>query len=186
MSSATKVASIAALLAAILAGGCARAQARVAPEMPPLEMPEAPPRVIAPIEVAEAPQPAPAEPEPATPDPKTNGRQPRPIATAPKPEPARTEPDARAASSRPPTRVSTPLSASDAEVERRIRETVARASRILDTLNYAGLSAEGKTQYDTARSFLKEATEGLEAKNFVFAGLVADKAETFASALIRR
>ncbi|MGH2400786.1 MAG: dihydrolipoamide succinyltransferase, partial [bacterium] len=58
---------------ALLAGACAKARAATVPDGPPLQVPEPPPRVLAPVEEATVATPAPA-PEPPAAAPRTPPR----------------------------------------------------------------------------------------------------------------
>jgi hypothetical protein len=70
------------------------------------------------------------------------------------------------------------------EVEQRVRATIAQASRDLGRINSRALTAEAKAQYDIAKRFVEQAGDALKAKNFVFAGQLADKASTLATLLL--
>jgi outer membrane biosynthesis protein TonB len=174
--------------------GCTRAQARVNPELPPLDVPEPPPRNV---EVAE-PQPLPAtavqeaptsaptlKPQPATqqrPEP-ARPEAPRiepvaPPAEAPKPvEDVRGQP--------PPTLQTTPAGR-EAQVEGQILETLRRASASLNRVDYRALNANAQTQYDGALRFITQAREALRDRNLVYATSLADKAQALAAQLAGR
>jgi hypothetical protein len=174
-----------AVLAAGAISACAKAQARTQPDRVALEVPPAPPRLVEPIPsdpiVEETPVTMPAAPAPAAPvRPRVTRETPRPepppVAAEPEPAPARVA----------PPRLLTPQTASEAEAERKIRAALARAARDLDSVKTAALNADARAQYETARRFIAQAQEGLDAKNYVFAGFLADKAETIATALVGR
>jgi hypothetical protein len=78
-----------------------------------------------------------------------------------------------------------PKPGAEAATEASIRSLLARAARDIARVNIASLSADGRTQYDTARRFLQQADEALKARNLVFAGKLADKAATMAAVLVR-
>ena len=59
-----------------------------------------------------------------------------------------------------------------------VRDLLARAQRDLKRVDYAGLNADGKAQYDTARRFVDQAEQALKEQNLVFALTLADKAAT--------
>lgn len=174
------------LLAGLTAslGGCAaKAQARTEIEMPLLEPPPAPPRVVAvhPIE----PEIVPAVPasEPASPS-RPPVRTPRPE----RPEPAQSAPEPVQETARPastPSLTLTPSPGSETQTAAAIRDLMARAARDLSRVNQASLNADGRTQFDTARRFLQQADEALKVRNIVFAGKLADKAATMAAVLVR-
>jgi hypothetical protein len=172
---------------ALVASGCAKAQAHVEPELPSLAPPPPPPRVIAiyepeveatpvvepePTETAEAPRPRPARPQ-------GNRNE-----NATRPEPARPEPAVRPNTS-PPALTLKPASGAEAKTEASIRGLLDRAGRDLERVNYAALDNDGRAQYDTARRFRQQAEEALKNRNYVFAGKLADKAATMAAVLVR-
>ena len=74
----------------------------------------------------------------------------------------------------------------EAEVERLVRGLIARAISDLGRVNYQGLSADARNQYDTARRFASQAEDALRARNLVFANNLADKAAALASQLLAR
>lgn len=63
---------------------------------------------------------------------------------------------------------------------------MADAARDLSRIDYRVLSADAKAQYDVAKRFSEQAEEALKAKNFVFAGQLADKAAALAALLLKR
>jgi hypothetical protein len=103
------------------------------------------------------PRPTPAprtEPRPEPPKPE------QPPAEAPKPaeEPIR-----------PPTILQTTPAAAEGEVERSIRASLQRASADLNRIDYRALNADARTQYDTAKRWVRQADDAIRAKNLVFA-----------------
>jgi hypothetical protein len=168
-----------------MTGACGSARAASVPNGPPLQVPEPPPRVLAPVEETivatpapvEAPTPAaaaPAAPRPAAPRPS----EPRPpaAAAAPPPVPAPTETrDLRAAPS-----------AANAATERTVRDLLARAARDLGRTDYRRLSAEGRETYDQSRRFSQQAQQALKERNVAFAMTLADKASTLAAELVKQ
>jgi hypothetical protein len=182
-------------LAIALASGCTHhAAAKALPENPPLEMPAPPPRDVEPSGVgpsgvepppapSSAPQesprstpprarPAPSRPEPAKAEPV---RPEAPPAEAPKPPPE--EPP------KPPTTLQTTPATAEGDVERAVRATLTRADVDLRRINYRALNADARTQYDTAKSFIRQADQAIKAKNLVFAKSLADKAAALATQL---
>jgi hypothetical protein len=174
---------------------CAHGQAKTVAELPPLAMPEAPPRVVEPTE----PQPPAVV---ALPDePRTNLR-PRPApaqrADTPRPnEPARTDPPANTPTeqARPveeppranaPTTLQTTPTQREGEVERRVRILIAQAMDDLNRVNYQALNADARNQYDMAKRFAVQAEEAIRARNLVFANNLADKAAALAAQLLGR
>jgi outer membrane biosynthesis protein TonB len=181
------------LLVSILASGCMRAAAKTTPDAPPLDMPAPPAREVEPSE-PETPQPVPLVAEPARnapPRARPAPREPAPRATEPpKPEPPKVEPPAVEAPKpveeppKPPssTLQTTPATA-EGEVERGIRATLVRANADLSRIDYRVLNADAKTQYDTAKRFIRQADDAMRAKNLVFARSIADKAAALAAQL---
>src|SRR5262249_30830441 len=151
------------LLAA--ASGCTRAKANTSPDVSPLEMPVPPPRDVEPAE-SEPPQPAtlPAEParNPIPARPRPQAPQPRPTEPT-RPEPPKAEPPAPVITEAPrsdetpkPSLQTTPSQA-EGEVERTIRATLARATSDLERIDYRRLNTDARTQYDTAKTFVRQA-----------------------------
>lgn len=174
------------------AGACAKASAAdLVPDGPPLSMSAPPPRVITPMEVAEAPPPPPApEPPPATAaDTATNkpaaGQQkPRPAAPPAASPNAATQPTPPPAP--PPLEVRSVPSAAAAAEEKKIKDLLARASSDLNRVTWQSLSNEGKEQYAQSQRWAQQAEEALKEKNFVYAATLADKAAQFAAELAGR
>lgn len=174
---------------------CAHPRASAVADAPPLDVPPAPPRISEPVDT-ETPQPmplveeparhAPARSRPSSSRPETQRNEPqRPEgqpAPPPSAEPARPVEDA---SKTPPTLQTTPPGA-EGEMERIIRQQLQRASNDLGRIDYRALSADAKTQYDTAKRFVQQADEALHARNLVFAKTVADKAAALAAQLAGR
>jgi hypothetical protein len=67
-----------------------------------------------------------------------------------------------------------------------IRDLLVRANRDLKSIARGSLSADGRTQYDTARRFADQAEQALKEMNLVFALTLADKAATLARSLAGR
>ena len=179
-------------LTSMTAVACAHTQAKTVIELPPLEMPSAPPRVV---EAAE-PQQAPII---ALPDEATPLLRPPPAvaprAEAPRqPEPAKVEQAAtdvpKSADEAPKPTSPTTLQATptqrEAEVERSVRNLIARATSDLGRVDYKALNIDARNQYDTARRFATQAEDALKARNLVFANNLADKAAALAAQLLGR
>jgi outer membrane biosynthesis protein TonB len=173
----------------LLSTGCTRAHAKVAPESPALDMPVSPPREVAPSD-AETPQPVPLPEEPARnppsrlrppvrEQPRAEPKPPEP----PKPEPPPVEPPKPEEPPKPPTLLQTTPATAEGEVERGIRATLTRAASDLNRVDAARLNADARTQYDTAKSFIRQADAAVRAKNLVFAKNLADKAAVLAAQL---
>jgi hypothetical protein len=177
-----------------MAAGCAHGQAKTIVELPPLTMPEAPPRVVEAIE----PQPPPVvslpdeprtniRPRPAPAQRTDTARPPEPPKTdqpAPPTEPARPADDTPRANA--PTTLQTTPTQREGEVERRIRILIAQAMNDLNRVNYQALNADARNQYDTAKRFAIQAEEAVRGRNLVFASNLADKAAALAAQLLGR
>jgi hypothetical protein len=178
---------------AVAAGaGCALLRADTQPQMPELDVPPPPPRVFTAAATESPPGPttatdaapadrAPQRPPAARPEPPPEPPKAPPPARAEhesEPEPARPE-DPRAGRT-----LQTPESS--AESDRAIRNRLTRASGNLQRVNYQGLSASLKEQYDIAKRFIKQADDALKAKNLVYASTLADKAVEISEVLPRR
>jgi outer membrane biosynthesis protein TonB len=179
------------LLVSALASGCVRARANTTPDAP-LDMPAPPPRDVAPNEVEPAPAPplVPLVPEPARSVPLRSRPAPReqPRPEPPKPEPAKPEPSTeppKPADDPPkaPTTLQTTPATAEGEVERGIRASLMRANADLKRIDYRVLNADARTQYDTAKRFIRQADEAIRSKNLVFAKSLADKAAALAAQL---
>jgi len=170
-------------LTASLGACAAKAQARTEVEMPLLDPPPAPPRVVAnyPIELEAVPVAPTVEPAAPARAPVRTQRPERPEPAQAAPEPVQEAP--RTASSASLTL--TPSPGTETQTAAAIRDLMARATRDLARINQASLNADGRTQFDTARRFLQQADEALKARNIVFAGKLADKAATMAAVLVR-
>ena len=182
------------LLVLVFASGCIRAAAKATPDAPPLDMPAPPPREVEPSE-PEAPQPVPLVSEPARNAPPRARPAPREPALprnadAPKPaEPPKVEPPIVEAPkppeepARPPSTLQTTPATAEGEVERGIRASLSRAIADLNRIDYRMLNADAKTQYDTAKRFIRQADDAMRTKNLVFAKNLADKAAALAAQL---
>lgn len=166
----------------LAASGCAKAQAKNAPDGPPLQVPSPPARVLAPVEEpvnAEVPPPEPAAPAAAAP-PRT-----APPRTA---QPRRPEQPAPAAAETAPPPATPPreLRATSPATEKDVRDTLARVNTDLSRVDYRRLSADARSQYDQAKRFTQQAEQALKDRNVVFAATLADKAEALAAQLVAR
>lgn len=173
-----------AVVVIVLAGGVGCATRAAAPlpepELPVMQPPPAPPRIVViytepaePLLVATPPPAEPASPARA---------EPKPSVPAPSPEPAATE---APPSVPPPALTLTPAPGVAAKTEASIRVLLDRASSDLGRVNVPGLSSDGRTQFEAARRFVQQAEEALKARNLVYAGKLADKAAVMAAALVR-
>lgn len=168
------------LAAATLSGCAAKAPAQTEVEMPLLDPPPPPPRVVAsyPEELEPAPLPAPVPQEPASARPPI-----RPIRPEIRPETPRAEPSAPPAER--PSLTLSPAPGTEVQTEAAIRGMLTTAARDLGKVNVATLSADRKTQFETARRFLEQAEQALKGHNLVYAGTLADKAVTLAAVFAR-
>jgi hypothetical protein len=179
------------LLAIPIASACAHPAAKTLPENPPLDVPAAPPREVEPADIESSPLPSSAPLEPVRGVPSRPRQAPPPPPPTPKPEPPKAEParpEPPPADTpkpveeppKPPTSLQTTPATAEVGMERGIRTTLARASADLGRINVRALNAEARTQYDTAKSFIRQADVAIRAKNLVFAKNLADKAEALA------
>ena len=183
-----KLCGLAAGLAITLAlSGCAKARAATVPDGPPLQVPAAPDRVLAPVEepaVASTPEPetpaaAPAPPRPTRPTAEARPTPPPPAAVPPAPAPA----------SPPPATATRDLKApspANAATERSVRDLLARAAKDINQVDYNRLSVEGKSQYEQSKRFSIQAEQALRERNLIFASTLAEKAATLAAELLGR
>jgi outer membrane biosynthesis protein TonB len=175
----------------LISTGCTRTHAKTMPESPPLDMPVSPPREVAPSD-AETPPPVPLPEEPARNPPERlrpppvreqpRAAEPKPP-EPPKPEPAPVEPPKPEEPPKPPTLLQTTPANTEVDLERGIRTTLVRAQADLNRVDAGRLNADARTQYDTAKSFIRQAEAAVRAKNLVFAKTVADKAAVLAAQL---
>ena len=175
-----------------LAAGCTHAQAKTTPELPALAMPAPPPRdveandVEPPPPVTLVPEPArntPARPRSAPPPPRTEPPKTEP----PKPEPAPVEPPKPAEEpAKAPTTLQTTPATAEGELERGIRVSLQHATADLNRVDYRALNADARTQYDTAKRFVRQANDAIRTKNLVFAKNLAEKAAVIAAQLAGR
>jgi hypothetical protein len=135
----------------VVVSGCAKAQAKVPTEGPPLSVPDPPARVLSPVVepepiAATVPETPPAEPPrpPARP-PARRPAAPAAAETETKPEPA--QPTANVPAPTPQPTLRAAPSAADATAERTVRETLARAARDLNRVDYGRLGADARAQY---------------------------------------
>jgi hypothetical protein len=70
--------------------------------------------------------------------------------------------------------------------EKPIRDRLVFAQRDLARVDYAKLSADGRSQYEQSKRFIQQAEQALKDQNFVFAQTLADKAAMLAEQLLGR
>jgi hypothetical protein len=174
------------VLLALSMSACMRARAQALPEVP-LDVPEAPPRMVDVRDPAETPIMAlpeepprntPVIPRPTPPAPRTETR---PAEPRPEPEPPRPADEA----SRTPALQTTPT-LQEGEAERRVRTQLSQATNGLNRINTQALDADARVQFDTARRFVAQAEEAIRARNLVFAANLAEKAMALAAQLSTR
>jgi hypothetical protein len=177
----------------VSAAACAHGQANTIAELPPLQMPEAPPRVVEPAEptlpavVALPDEPRTNLPPRPTPPQRTDAPRPSEPPKSDQAAPAATEQTRPAEETpRPPTTLQTTPTQREGEVERRVRILIAQAMNDLNRVNYQALNADARNQYDTAKRFAIQAEEAVRGRNLVFANNLADKAAALATQLLGR
>lgn len=170
------------------AAGCGKLRAATQPDLPALETPPPPPRVIPPVQV-EAPATQPSQTTDDQAPPARQPQRPAPAGTEAKPAPpARADREGerepvKAEESRPSRSLQTGDSGSVSE--RTIHDQLARASADLQRIDYRGLRPNLKEQYDVAKRFIQQSEEALRAGNLVYASILADKAAEIAAVLPR-
>jgi hypothetical protein len=188
--------SVALAISGLALAGCTKAQAKVVPEPPALDVPMPPPRNVEATE-PELPPPAPAPEQPQAP---VAPARPRPAPAASqrpessRPDSGRVEPPPATEPARPADDARTPPldtlqttpAGRQAQVERTIRDTLTRATANLNRVDYRELNADARTQYDQAKRFISQAQDALREKNLVFATNLAEKADTLAAQLSGR
>lgn len=179
--------------------GCASLSARSkAPDLPPMNVPPPPPRVIEP---APEPLPEPVAELPAVPPaasstrgntrppatrtaPQAESRPSDPKPADPQPPPQQDPPPVPQPAPLPPSaQLRTPQTADTSNAEKGVRATLDRARGLLANVDYRLLNSERKKAYDDSNRFIKESEEKLKEGNFVYAQAVANKAETLAREL---
>lgn len=171
---------------ATVASGCAVLGAR-GTTVPPLAIPEAPPRVVAEFPDDDVPFPETPllEETPFEEDPLVGTEvESRPVPQSPAPpapDPVVTETPETAPD--PPQLRPSPELDVDAQTVRRSLRTTAR---LLEGIDRTTLDATGRAQHDTARRFHYQATAALQAGNLVFAHYLNEKADTLARDLEAR
>ena len=178
------------LLALALTSACTRAHAKTTPESPALDMPLSPAREVEPSDT-ETPQPVPLPQEPAhnaPPRPRPTVAREQPRAEPAKPEPPKpelppVEPPKPEEPPKPPALLQTTSATEEGETERWIHEKLTRANSDLNRVDAARLGPGARTQFDTAKSFIRQAETAVRAKNLVFAKNLAEKAAALAAQL---
>jgi hypothetical protein len=184
--------SLSLLAVAGVANGCASSQARTLVELPPLEMPAPPPRVVEATEQQQPPlvalpeQPRTTIRQPAGPAQRSDAPRPaEPVKTEPVPTEAAKPPD-EPPKQTPATTLQTTPTQREGEVEVRVRILIQQARNDLNRIDYQALNVNARNQYDTAKRFASQAEESLQSRNLVFASNLADKAAALAAQLAGR
>ena len=174
-----------------VSAGCARTQAKATLEPPPLNVPMPPPRVVETVLVEDA------APEPPAQEPVADVTPPRQTSTPtsrtarppePKPEPteAAIKPEEAPRAATPAAPLQTLPPSQEKREEDNIRALLTVANGNLGRVDYRALGVNGRTQYDQAKGFIRQADDALKARNLVFARSLADKAATLAAQLAGR
>jgi hypothetical protein len=187
------------VLGALLASGCAGAQAaKTTPDGPPLDVPAPPPREVELPGTDVVPPPVPLPQEPARnappttrtrPTPPRENRPEAPKTDVPKADQPPSEPPKPPGSndeSKPPSTLQTKPASEEGELERTIRLSLTRAADNLNRVDYRKLNTEARAQYDSAKLFIRQAEDLVRQKNLVFAKTIAEKAATLAAQLAGR
>jgi hypothetical protein len=177
----------------LLLSACASSKPTIV-KAEPLNVPPAPPRVISP---APEPPEEPTEPEPVPPLPRTSrpaARETAPPKVEPRVSETPPQPSAETPVTPPPNPAPAPAAEGtpelktagtpdDAKASREVRDTLDRAGRLLNSIDYRVLSNASKLQYDMAKRFIEQSEEAVKARNYVAAKLMAEKAETIGKEL---
>ena len=84
---------------------------------------------------------------------------------------------------KPPALLQTTPPNTEGDLERGIRASLTRAQTDLNRIDTARLNADARGQYETAKTFIRQAEQAVRAKNLLFAKIVADKAAALAAQL---
>jgi hypothetical protein len=160
---------------------CGRMQAKTPAPVAALNMPPPPARLLIPVEL---PEPAPETPEPeapATPPPAPS----RPRETATRPATTTTAPPATAPATDTPAAAVLQTTPQASATEERVKALIASADSNLRSVSYRDLGENARAQYDAARSYIRQASDAVKAKNYVFAEFLANKASDLVRLLVR-
>lgn len=179
-------AALALVVTLLFVSGCGKKVVQTVPPPPELQVPPPPPRNVEPVD-AQLPPPVSLIDAPvrtverprATPPPPPRDTRPEP-----RPEPVvEVKP---VEEPRPTTTLQTTSTNREADLERGVRAMLQSATADLNRVDYRRLNTDVQLQYDTAKSFVRQAEEALKSKNLVFAQTMAEKAATLASQLAGR
>jgi len=181
------------LLVAGASSACASAQAKGPADRPELQVPAPPPRTIEPMPQPESPNPEPVSDLPSSSSSPPAVSRPRPTATRDSPprtdpKPPETAPVVEAPAAPPATvppapQLRTPGSASGPEAAKQVRDSIDRAHKALNSVNYQKLTNPQRGQYNNAKLMLQLAEDQFKASNFDLARENADKANRIATEL---
>jgi hypothetical protein len=104
----------------------------------------------------------------------------------PKPDPVQGPAKPAEETRSPATTLQTTTADREGELEGRVRASLKTAADVLNRVDYRKLNADVQLQYDTAKSFIRQAEDALKNKNLVFAQTMADKAVALAGQLAPR
>jgi type IV secretory pathway VirB10-like protein len=188
---------VACLLAAtLLASACVTPRAAMPVERPPLEVPPVPPRIVEPAPAPETnlepvnelppEKPATAAARAKPPAARDTSRDtqkppdPKPAESTPPP----VEPPPAAANTAPQIR--TPATVDTAAAKQQVRQTLDRAQKRLDSIDYQRLNGDGQKNYNEAKAFMERAEAAIKASNFELAKGLASNAEKLANEIQTR
>lgn len=178
-------------LIAVVAAGCASAQAKGKTEdRPALMVPPPPSRIVEAAEVVEPVPDLPSTPS-ATSTPAAS-RSSRPAPAKPPTTTSEPRPEAKPGAEAPPVDPPPPAPpapvrpVADPNAAKAVRTTIDTARGILNGLNYGNLSNVRKKAHNDAKLLLQQAEDALKEGNLAFAQGVANKAETLAKELAGR
>lgn len=189
---------VACLLAAtLLASACATSRAALPVERPPLEVPPVPPRIVEPAPapetnlepVNELPPEKPATSAartkpPASRDTSRDTQKPPDPKPPEVPPPPVEQPPPAAANTAPQIR--TPATVDTAAAKQQVRQTLDRAQKRLDSIDYQRLNGDGQKNYNEAKAFMERAEAAIKASNFELAKGLASNAEKLANEIQTR
>jgi hypothetical protein len=185
------------LAATLLASACVTSRAATPVERPPLEVPPVPPRIVEPAPAPEANLEPVSELPPEKPT--TSATRTKPPASRdtsrdtqkpadPKPAeatPPPVEPPPPAAASNAP-QIRTPATVDTAAAKQQVRQTLDKAQKRLDSIDYQRLNGDGQKNYNEAKAFMERAEAAIKASNFELAKGLASNAEKLANEIQTR
>jgi hypothetical protein len=159
---------------------CGRMQARTPPPVAML-VPPSPPRVAIPVSLPEPPV---IEPEPAAPAaPPAEPTRPRPDTAPPRTVEKPAPPPTPAAPETPAPVLQTTTNVG--AIEQRASWLLAQAEKNLERVNRGQLAVQARAQFDRAMSFVRNARDAMQRKNFNYAEQLALRAARLAQELVK-